>query len=48
MVQHTIDPRRVNVEKLKQLDVLVVLELRPLLEHEEDEVVNPLYDSVDI
>ena len=33
VVQHPVDSRGINVEKLKQLDVLVVRELRPLLEH---------------
>lgn len=33
VVQHPVDSRGINVEKLKQLDVLVVRELRPLLKH---------------
>ena len=33
VIQHSIDSRGIDVEKLKQLDVLVVRELRPLLEH---------------
>ena len=33
VVQHPVDSRGINVEKLKQLDVLVVREFCPLLEN---------------